>query len=1196
MECPKCGLEIDDKATVCPNCKKVLKIVCPKCKTINTSNTCKRCGYVILTKCHKCGKINLTANGKCKKCGFDLEKSVVLNESNTDDFGCLVISFPSMGEISQILGNARLFNKFKQNIDSLIDKQAKECNLRRQIIGKDTVIRFNKDYSFKSSCRNAIETAVKILTEISKINFRMTNKKNMTFRCNMFIIKRTIEDSSSNMETGLSINLVNNNNQTKKDRVYGSFQLLCDNFVQESLGNEYVFDPLSSTSVNGEMRTFFEINILDKINLNEKDFEEEDEEADIPNFVQNLLIEQDKLDGEALSKMERPVDPDAIYDIETIDFSEIKCEFIRTENIDVFYHLTSKLQSTPKGILAIKANPLYLPYSTKVLSAVSELGLYSNVVTVTCYDDMKYTPYSFFRDLVSAIFEYTVSQKLFNNNDFSMFASIDSQGMIKDLITMSKRDDNPQDTRYVYFDIFLTLLQVIPNTLIYIENFDKMDESSYQVLKYLFRSFEKLDVSYLVQYSADYSLHKDSHFLLSKPYYTEITLKPTPFEKIVEDNKDYYKEVMDSFYFRRIAKYSFGSILFLDFSIQYLIESGVFEEGEKCLKLVNPETIIIPSSLNKLIKRRINILKDDPQALKFLATTILLGTRIDEQTITSLGFENQGEIIDKLCDTGYVYYYNNCLYFPNYNLLKENLLEVLDQTLITEISNLLFDRVFVPDNPCPAKAYLYRVTKDYRSEFLEWEKLAKINLSLGDFNSYLNCAGKILELLDMDKNPESQEDIEAYKLELYSNIANNMFDFVPEKTFEIAEKTLAHLAKTTDTEKVISLCNKLIQGCLIIGNYAHALELTHRVLSLLPNSSLDPAATNFNKDFFLMTVVHIEILFNTGNWEDCLEVGYNVLNIVNQENLDVMKPDYLTVDQFRTIIFDTIGYVALANVFQLKGNVKDFLNIVRSDFTAIPHAYDAFIALEDFIAGREPQYDNSFLTNDNKFSAIIYHVLEAFKRCTHDYNIFAGEIYEAKILAKEFNLYQIGLFLDAMIGYAYFKLYSFRKASAIYYHIIKTANEKGLEKLLYLVWLLMSFLNIEEGKYIISKGILSNALIQMEKEDDTNPYLHLWYKYTLYRVLRFRQEGQGAKIYLAQSNYLATKYGVTFEFDTDPSHFIPLDDPDDDSNIVTQESINLLHDENAPYGATVKEPDPETDQGGTTSLFDHIDIVEEKEN
>ena len=67
MECPKCGYEIDEKALVCPNCKKVLKLACPICKTINDSNTCKSCGYVIISKCHNCGKINQTISKKCEK-------------------------------------------------------------------------------------------------------------------------------------------------------------------------------------------------------------------------------------------------------------------------------------------------------------------------------------------------------------------------------------------------------------------------------------------------------------------------------------------------------------------------------------------------------------------------------------------------------------------------------------------------------------------------------------------------------------------------------------------------------------------------------------------------------------------------------------------------------------------------------------------------------------------------------------------------------------------------------------------------------------------------------------------------------------------------------------------------------------------------------------------------------------------------
>ena len=1161
MECPKCGMELDDKATVCPNCKKVLKIVCPKCKTINKTNTCKRCGYVILTKCHKCGKIGLTEHGKCKKCGYDLEQSVILNESNTDEFACLIITFPSMGEVKQLLGSTKMFNKFKDNLDRIVLKYAAEYEIRRQHIDKNIVLRFNRDYSFKTSTRNAMKAAIQILTDITKMNYKLTNKKNTTVRCNMFLMQRSINDDPYNFDSGFSVNMVNSKmDADKRGRLMGTFQVIADNFVEEAIGKDYPFDPLSSLSINGQMRTFYQIDVTKEIVINFDELDESDGQLEIPNFVQNLLVEQDKLDGAALSKLEKPYDPDEIYDVETINFSEIKCEFIRTENIDVFYHVASKIQVTPKGIVAIRTDPLYVPYSIKLLSSINDLGIYSNIITVTCYDEMKYSPYSFFRNLVSAIFEYTVSQKLFNNNDFSMFASIDRTGMIRDLITFKQRGDNPQDTRYTYFDIFLTLLQAIPNTMIFIENFDKIDSSSYDVLQYLFKTFEKLDISYLIQYSKDFSLHKDMHFLLSKPYYTEITLKPTPFEKMVEENKDYYKNIMDSFYFQRIAKYSFGSILFLDIAIQYLIESGVFEATENEIKLLNPKTLIIPSSLNKLIKRRIDLLKDYPDCIKFLATVILLGTRIDDSTIKSLEFPNLGDILEKLAEMGYIYYYNNCMYFPNYNLLRENILKALDTTVLKEIADLLFEKVFADNMPCPEKAYLYDLLQDYKAEFNEWEKLAKINLSLGDFNAYLNCADKILEILEMNKDEEAQEDIENYKLELYENIAQNMFDFIPDKTFAIAEKTLKHLEKTTDVDKIVNLCNKLIQSCMQSGHYTHALELTHKVLALLPNCSIDPTATNFNKYFFLMTIVHVEILFNIGSWEDCLDLGYSILNVVNQSNLDIMRPDYMSTAQFEKIIIDTIGYIALANILQLKGNVKEFLNIVRSDFSNIPHAYDAFVALEDFVFGQTPQYDSSLLTDNNKFSSIIYHIIEAFTRCKHDYQIFAEEIYEAKILAKKYHLSQVELFADLMVGYAYMKLSSFRKASVILYQIIKTANENGLSNLLYIAWYVMSELNMAEGKYIVTKGILNNSLIQLEKMDNSNEYILMLFKYNMYKVLTYRRELETAEICIAQAKYLANKHGINFEFDTNPDHYVPLVDPDEE--LVVNNQNNSEEEEN----------------------------------
>ena len=1146
MECPKCGLQIDDNAMVCPNCKKVLKLVCPVCRTVNDTNTCKKCGYVIITKCHNCGKINQTGSKKCKKCGFDTEKSVILNEANSDEFVIMTIDFPNIDEMKNLLGSVKLLNKFKINIDKIISDYTKKIGLRRQIIGKTHVVRFDKDYTFNSSAQTAVKAAIDILNQITAMNCRLTKKKNATVRCNMFLMKRTVEDDPNNLDSGFNISLLNQSANNKEEKILNTFQVLTDDDVSSAIDGEYKLSPLNSVMINDEMVMFYELDLKEFVKVEYP--EDETDEIKIPNFVQNMLIEQDKLDGEALNNLDSPGDPDAIYDIETINFDEINAEFMRIENADVLFHIMNKFQSIHKGIVAVKTEELYKPYSLKVLNTLADCGQFDNIISITCYDEMKYSPYSFFRDLVSAIFEYTVSQKLFNQNDFSMFNSVDPDGLIRDLICLKQREtENTEDTRFIYFDIFLTLLQIIPKTVIFIEDFDKIDSSSYDVLKFLFESFEQLDVSFLVSYDKKFSLHRDCHFLLTKPYYTEITLKPTSFEKLIEENKVYYRNILDNFYFQRVAKYACGSILFIDIAIQYLIESGVFAVDDDSIKMINPKTIIIPSNLDRLVARRLNLLQDDADAMKFLTSIVLLGTRIDMNTISSLGYENQSAIIEKLSDMGYVFEYNNCLYFPNYNLLRDNLLTTISKIYLDEVAHELFDKVFIEGMPSPVKAYLYGLLEDHENERKQWEELAQINLSLGDFSSYLNCTNKILQLLDLNDDPEQKEALTEYKLNLYEDISNNLYEYVPEKTSEIAEETLKNLEKTKDVEKIIFLCNKMINGALNTGDYNHALELTHKVLSLLPVSSLNPGDPNFNTYFFLMSLIHIQILFNVGALMDSLDVGYKVLNMVNMGSLAALKPDYFTEEDFKALIADSVGYVALGNVLILSGNVGQFLDIVNADLNFIPKSYNLFIALEDLIHGRPISVKCEDVAENDRFGNIIINIINAFLNYEGDYTKFAEYIYKAKIAAKISKIHQLELFCDLLIGYAYMQLGSYKKADSIIYKIIKATNNNGMTTLLYVAWYIMSELHLKQNKYEVAYGIINNSLIQLEKNNITSEYLLMLFKYNMYKVMMFEKRSDKAEIMMAHARYIAAKYGINFNFDTDPNHYIAVEEDDSQS-------------------------------------------------
>lgn len=1139
MECPKCGAEINKNAMVCPNCKKVLKIVCPVCKTVNSKNTCKKCGEILVTKCSKCGKINLMKNQKCIKCGYNNEISAVLGESNTDSFAVLRIDFPNSDVVKAKLGSNQLYQKFRTNLDALIATYVQSLNVRRQIINNDVyIIRFNKDYTLSASANSAVLATIELLNIITKLNVKLLKKKGVGLKCNFTIMKRDADKNPYDIDTRFHANMVYQS-ASKEMKALDSFQVITDENFYDFYNGHYKMESLNSALVDGVMKRFYEMDLKEFVNIGDilrnealKDQEANSDEIEIPNFVQTALMDQEKITQDALHK-EHGLSDDEIYDIEMINFEEINCSFIKTESFNVLDCVVQTLQQVPKGVLALKASAMYQPYTLKLLSAVDEMGIYDNIVPITCHDDMKYSPYSFFRELASSIFEYTISQKLFDTNDFSMFANVDKAGLMKDLIKLSQRPmQNIEDTRENYCNVFLALLQAIPNTLIYIENFEKIDSSSLFVLEQLFDHFDELNISYLVSYDKEFSLHKGAHFLLSRPYYTEVTLTPTPFEIIVGADANFYKNIMTDFYFQRIAKYACGSTLFLDYAIQYLVESGVYEYTEDSIMMVNPKTIIIPSGLEKLIMRRINLLKDEADTIRFLTMLVLLGTRVDEKTINSLGIKDWQKIGEELANMGYLYSFNNCIYFPNYGILRKCLLEVIKPEDLGAVAEDLFRLVYEDSMPSPVKAYLYDLSGNTQKIISEWEKLANINLSMGDFSSYLNCSTEILKSLDKYASKWTDDELVKYKLSLYENVSNNMFEYDPSKTRELAEETLASLQKNHSLDKYIMLCTKMIQGAMEHGDYLYAMNLTHGVLSSLDNASIDPASPDFDLNFLLMSIIYVKILFNIGAFDDCLDIGYNVLNVLDNEKINSINYVGITQNEFKYLVAECVGYIAVVDVITMKEDVSEFLNISGKLLDFIPPSYSIFNQLQDLVYGKDVKVSENMAGQD-PFSSILYHIINAFVSYKNNPEAFAQEVYKSKLIAKMSMMHTFELFTDLMIGYAYVQLKSYKKASAILYKIIKSAKAKGMNAIEHIAWYIMSILNISEGRYDIAYGVLNNSNIQMEKNGTISEYLTMLIKVNMYKVLMCTKSHDQAQICMNQASAIVQKYGLNFNLNID---------------------------------------------------------------
>ena len=200
MECPKCGNEVKESDKKCPYCNKVLQLECPVCHKFNRGTVCEECGNVIIVKCHQCGTPGPNT-GKCRKCGFSTAKSVIMNEAETEEYACLAVTFPNLEDLRPALKNKQIFNKFKKKLKQALFGYAKSQDNRAQAFGETYVIKYYKEFSFTSSVKKAVKSAIELLNKIGGISHKLKKGKNVRLHCKMTILKKTFETDTNEFNT-----------------------------------------------------------------------------------------------------------------------------------------------------------------------------------------------------------------------------------------------------------------------------------------------------------------------------------------------------------------------------------------------------------------------------------------------------------------------------------------------------------------------------------------------------------------------------------------------------------------------------------------------------------------------------------------------------------------------------------------------------------------------------------------------------------------------------------------------------------------------------------------------------------------------------------------------------------------------------------------------------------------------------------
>ena len=364
-----------------------------------------------------------------------------------------------------------------------------------------------------------------------------------------------------------------------------------------------------------------------------------------------------------------------------------------------------------------------------------------------------------------------------------------------------------------------------------------------------------------------------------------------------------------------------------------------------------------------------------------------------------------------------------------------------------------------------------------------------------------------------------------------------MFEYDPEQTREIADKTLEDLQKSQDSNNFTDLCTKMIQGALSHGEYVYALSLTHKILAAMNDSSIDPVAKNFDLKFLLMSLVHIKILFGIGAFNDCIDIGYNIFNVLEASKLGNIEYNLVSEDDLKYLISDAVAYVALSDVITMREDVNELLNIVNKLYDFIPKEYAIFTKFQDLIKGKEVSVTDED-KSENAISMIIYHIIKAFTEHKDNPTEMAKEIYKAKIIAKEAFIYPFELFADLIIGYSYCNLKSYFKASSILYEVVKSSKDKGLNAITFMAWYVLSILNMRLGRFDIAYGMLNNSSIQMDRMGGVSDYLMLFIKFNMYQLMKCLKIEDKADICLAQAQYIVKKYKINFNTEIDIEKFL----------------------------------------------------------
>ena len=1028
MECPKCGNEVKETDKKCPYCNKVLLLECPVCHKFNRSSVCEECGNVIILKCHNCGTPGPNT-GKCRKCGFSTAKSVIMNEAETEEYACLAITFPNIEDLRPALKNKQIFNKFKKKLKQALFSYAKFQDNRCQLFGETYVIKYYKEFSFTSSVKKAVKSAIELLNKIGGISYKLKRGKNVRLHCKMTILKKTFETDKNEFNTGLNIKLIKD---TTEERYTDGLQLITDQYINNIISRDYTLEMIYSSQVGDELLMFYEFPLEDQI---------------IPIVIEEKTEDRSILKGPAnLPKLKIFDDDDKLNEIlygnKAIDIST-QGQFLSVPAHNIFNTLDGIL--TSNTFVTLKTTERRDLPTSDVLNYLK--NRYPSVIHVVCKENFKYQPYTFFREMLAKLIHVDLKQEGVEQEISAGLSGIDKNGLFSNLLKNTPSDSYDPDTAFVtYVNELREFLSAQRNIVLFIENFDLMDETSLKVINdYISTLINSEDIafSFIVTVRSDFSVYKNIPKLLHSPFYKEINVTKGDYAEFLSTIPEDIEEIKESFYIKKLEERCAGSLTYFKNELQYLRDSNVFITFENKLMINAEKTLVFPGTIQELLSQRFTSLPESEGLV--VAYTILMGGYAHFSVLAKLEIEKLDEAIASLINKSIVNFENEIVSVENLRIFEPALMKALSPEVIqTLINNITHCTGFVDYN-------LLDIMGKDEEKLSRIYEVAMNSLLFGDFNAYLNCAKIYFSLIDKMDIKEG-EPLER-KNELYSILVNHLNRYPSAKVYSISKAILNNAISNNDDETIVNVSNLILDSALSGDDYVLAQQCIQNILTRILNPMLLSEGQDYTPQFILYSCIQAKIAFYLSHYNQCIAICEKILSTITPEFIADIQNNGIDKSQFVTYVMEILVFSAMSKIIICDGTLEEFLSEVK-ERVGSELLSSSFLLMLDKLLHNE-DFDNDAGLASDVISIFITNMIQAFKNFSEGYNVFAQNIYKAKLSVQNENMLFFSLLCDLFIGYSYQKInlenpVSWKKCETIYDDVLRISQKSGFNTLILL--------------------------------------------------------------------------------------------------------------------------------------------------